>query len=115
MGFFASVVLLASGALWKLLCRRGPSARVPSSVSSSNNGSKVNRMPNVTVYPAFTLHFSIKTTSEPWPRPVSGKSVSIPQYGSALRRYPSDEVKHQGLNPNHIGFPLISYFVPCFP
>ena len=73
-----------------------PSAIIPSSVSSSNNGSEVNRLSNVTVDPAFTSHFSLKpnTTSALWPRPVSGKSVSTPEHGSAWRRYPSDEVMH---------------------
>ena len=59
-GFFASVVLLATRASWKWSCRRVPSAPIPSSVSSSNNGSEVNRLPDITVDPAFTSHFSIK-------------------------------------------------------
>ena len=112
LGFFASVVLLATGFSWRVL-----SAIIPSSFSSSNNGSEVNRFSNVVVGPAFTSHFSmkLKTTSAPWPRPVSRKSVLAPQYGSAWRRYPSNEVMHQSLNPNLIGFPLINCFVPCFP
>ena len=86
-----------------------PSAPTPSSCRSSNYGSEVNRLSKETVDPAFTSHFSIKpnTTSAPWPKPVSCKSVSTLQYGSAWRRYSSDEMMHQSLNPNLIGFPLI--------
>ena len=116
VGSFASVVLLTTGVPWKRFSRRMPKALIPSSVRSSNNGSKVNRLSNVTVDPAFTSHFSIKPspTSTPWPRPVSGKSVSTPQYGSAWRRYPLDEMMHKILNPNLMGFFLINCFVPCF-
>ena len=116
LGFFASVVLLPTGALWKRFCQRLSSAPIPSRVSSAYNGKEVNRLSNATVDPDFTSHFSIKTniTSTPWPRTVSGKSVSIPQYGSPWRRYHSYEVMNQILNPNLMGFLLINFFVPCF-
>ena len=117
LGFFASVVLPVTGVPWKRFCRRVPSALIPSSVSSSNKGSEVNKLSCATIDPACTSHFSIKpnTTSAPWSRAVSDKSVSTPQYGSAWRTYPSDEVTHQSLNPNLMGFFLINSFLPCFP
>ena len=64
LGFFASVVLLGTGVPWK---RRVPSALIPSSVSSSNNGSEINKLSYVTIDPACTSHFSIKpnTSSAP--------------------------------------------------
>ena len=115
--WFSFEVHLFSGAPCSLFSWMVPTPYIPKSVSLLRSGNLVKKLSIATSDPLNISHFSIKPrpTSKPCPNSISGKLVSLPQYGSAWRRYPSDEHKHQSLNSNCMGFPLINCFVPCLP
>ena len=115
MLLFWSAVFFFRGATCSLFSQRLPTPYVPMCVSLSRTGDVVKKLSIATVDPLVRSHFSIisRTTPGRCPNLVSLKSVSFPQSPSAQRRYPSDQHKHQSLNPNCMGFPLIKCLVRC--